>query len=713
MRYYMILFSIFFLMNHGAMAQYGDFFTYKDIETGLFQDLYRNAPGNFKFLPNDTVFLYKMADTIYYNSIHSLKYKKLSLQEINMFFNKNKIDTLSVIGQFTILDTDKFLFKTPYRYMILQTSDTAIKEYAFPDSAENASYNQTNNLIALTIKNNLAIIDENGEINQITNDTNHWITNGHVVHRYEFGIEEGYFWSPDGKKLAFYKNDQRKITKYPLVETDNDFATVNYIPYPMAGQASEIVSVWIYDVASRELTKVKTEGDPEQYYTNITWDNESQNVYIQQLNRGQDTMHLISYNAVSGSAVDTLFTETNKKYVEPQFPLYFLKKGKGDFLYQSRRDGYNHIYYYSRTNHKLKQLTKGDWEVIDLFGVDSTDQFLYFRGNREGNKQKHIYCYDMKTSETNVITKETGINNAVFSPNFDYLIHIYSNYETPLKYRLLNKQGNLLKEVYSAPNSLEEYAISPAQYGTFKSADNKWDLNYRLIKPLNIEPGQKYPLVFYMYGGPHLQLLENSWGGRTWFWQQYLAQHGVASFTFDCRGSSNRGFEFESVIHRKNGIPQLEDVNEALEFVKALDYVDTNRLGIHGWSFGGFMTVQLMLKNSDDFKVGVAGGPVIDWAKYEVMYGERYMDTPQENPDGYAETNLNNFADSLKGKLLIIHGAQDPIVLWQHSMQFVRSCVKSNKQVDYFVYPSHEHNVRGKDREHLIEKITEYFLENL
>ncbi len=544
----------------------------------------------------------------------------------------------------------------------------------------------------------------------VTNDTEDGITNGHTIARSEFGITQGIFWSPKGNLLAYYKRDETMVSEYPLVNTTTRVATVENTRYAMAGMTTESASVWVYNPETNKSIMLNNENFAGQYYTNVTWSPNEQYIYIQVLNRGQNHMHLNQYDAKTGAFVKTLFEEKNDKWVEPEEEIHFLNNDNKQFVFMSERDGFYHAYLYNTDGKMIKQLTKGEWIITSYMGFDAKNTKMYFMATKENAIERHLYVLDMKSLEVKKLTTIEGTHNLVLNDSKTYAFDIYSNAkEIAREYAVLSlAKGATTKIIKKNVNPFANFKMGEMTIDKIKGVDGT-DLYYRMIKPANFEPGKKYPAIVYVYGGPHAQMITNSFLGGGGYWLQAMAAKGYVIFTIDNRGSGNRGFEFENAIHRQLGVVEMQDQMSGINFLKTFDFVDADKIGVDGWSFGGFMTTNLMLTHPDVFKVGVAGGPVIDWKYYEIMYGERYMDTPQENPEGYKNSNLLNKVDGLSGQLMIIHGTMDPTVVWQHSLQFLDKCVKAQKNVDYFVYPGHGHNVRGMDRLHLETKIAKYF----
>ncbi len=581
----------------------------------------------------------------------------------------------------------------------------------YPDTAENIDIEPNTYNVAYTINNNLYISYRGTEL-AVTEDKDKGIVNGQSVHRNEFGIKKGTFWSPKGNLLAYYRMDETMVTDYPLVDIEARVAELKSIKYPMAGMTSHHVTVGIYDAVTQKTVFLKTGEPAEQYLTNISWSPDEKYVYIAVLNRDQNHMKLNKYNVANGDFVATLFEEKNDKYVEPEHPMYFLKSNPKQFLWFSERDGYDHLYLYNEDGTLVKQLTKGNWVVKEIEGFDAKGNKVFISATKDSPLDDDVYAVDIKTGKINMVTTTKGSHNVVIDKAGNNVIDIFNNSETASKIQIANAEGKVLQNVFEDKNPLKDYNLGETSVFTIKAKDGS-DLYCRMIKPANFDAAKKYPVIIYVYGGPHAQLITNSWLNGGGLFLNFLAQQGYVVFTMDNHGSANRGFAFENIIHRNCGTQEVEDQMLGVDYLKSLSFVDANRIGVDGWSYGGFMTISMKLKNPGVFKVATAGGPVIDWKWYEIMYGERYMDTPEQNPEGYQKASLINYVDKLEGKLLIIQGGVDNTVVPQHSSSFLKKCIEMNKQVDYFIYPTHEHNVRGLDRGHLYHKIFDYYQQNL
>ena len=578
--------------------------------------------------------------------------------------------------------------------------------YKIPVGANLTRQSGKGGIYAYTKDNNLYCYDGERE-HQITNFEDKNIVCGQSVSRNEFGISGGIFFSPDAKKIAFYQKDESRVTDFPLLDINTRTGTLRNIKYPMNGMDSEHVSLGVYDIASGKTTYLNvTDFDAERYLTCITWSPDSERIYIQVLDRAQKNVHLNSYNASTGQIDKQILTEHNDRWVEPQYQLVFLKNDPSRFIYSTdNRDGFWNLYLCNNEG-KVERLTKVD---ADVKYVAQDDKFVYYTSAEVSPAESHLFKVEISTGKTTRLTKEAGWHDPVMSKSGKFYLDTYSSLNVPRVVDLGRTDLKPSHELFRAEDPTVGYNFCNIELGKIKSADGKFDNFYRLIKPLDFDPSKKYPVILYVYGGPHSQMVKNNYQASLRRWEMYMAQHGYVVFVMDNRGTQNHGAEYEKAIHRQCGQAEMEDQMVGMRWLMSHDWVDQERIGVHGWSYGGYMTISLITNYPDVFKVGVAGGPVIDWKWYEVMYGERYMDNTHNNPEGFAKTSLINKATSLKGKLLICQGAVDNVVVWQHSLSFIRECIKNHVQVDYFPYPCAEHNVYGKDAVHLYQKITNYF----
>jgi dipeptidyl-peptidase-4 len=636
----------------------------------------------------------------------------LRLTELNAALKSLKEDSLATFPAMEWEDVNSFTFKAnKKRWMWI----TAVKTLElkplenFPDDAENKD--KKRGMIAYTQKNNLYLWNA-GKVYPISTDGSDDLVYGQSVHRNEFGITKGTFWSNSGNTLAFYRMDQSMVNNYPITDYTVKPAKENLIKYPMSGDSSHHVSIGIFNLKNLSVIYLKTPPPADHYLTNIAFSPDDKMIYVAELNRDQNEMKLNCYNADNGDFIKTLFTETDEKYVEPMHPISFVPGKPNQFIWQSKRDGWNHLYLYDTNGKLIKQLTQGNWEVTNLNGYSEKSERVLFESTKESPLNRDLYNVDLADGKIIRLTTGDGYNRILMCENGNYVLSNFSNVSTPNTVQLINIKTKKTQELFKSANPL-----SDNQTGELKlfEINNRYGdkLYCRMFKPVDFDSTKKYPVVVYLYGGPHAQMITNSWLGGANLWFHYMAQKGYVVFTLDNRGSEARGKAFEQATFRQLGTAEMEDQLDGVNYLKSLKYIDQTRMGVHGWSFGGFMTTSLMTRYPDVFKVAVAGGPVIDWSYYEIMYTERYMDTPQNNKAGYEGNNLLNHVDKLKGKLMLIHGTSDDVVVWQHSLQFIKKAIEKNVQLDYFAYPGHMHNVTGKDRVHLMQKISNYFFDYL
>ncbi|MBR1410638.1 MAG: DPP IV N-terminal domain-containing protein [Prevotella sp.] len=570
-------------------------------------------------------------------------------------------------------------------------------------------WNSVSRATAYVDNNQLFVVDGEGKKHQISTDGSREIVYGQSVHRNEFGIRKGTFWSNDGQRLAFYRMDQSMVTDYPQVDIFPRAASYEPDKYPMAGMTSHKVTVGVYDLNTKKTIYLQA-GDPtDRYFTNIAWSPDSKTIYMFELNRKQNDCRLVSYDAITGDKIAELYRETSDKYVEPQNPIVFLPWDATKFIMQSQKDGYNHLYIYNVKGECIKQLTKGEWVVMDLIGFNKKDKSVIIASNEKSPIQRNLWAVNTSNGKRTLLDNGQGIHRGSLSASGSLLYDRNNDPTSPNNIDIISTTTKRSLRLLTAEDPWKEYQQPIYESGSIKAEDGTTDLYYRMVKPHAFDPTKKYPTVVYVYGGPHAHNVDASWHWGSRSWETYMAQKGYVLFIIDNRGSENRGRDFEQAAFHQLGQIEMKDQMKGVEFLKSLPYVDADRLGVHGWSFGGFMTISLMTNYPDVFKVGVAGGPVIDWKWYEVMYGERYMGTPQDNPEGYAKSSLISKAKNLKGKLQIITGYNDNTVVPQHCLSFLDACVKAGTQPDFFAYPGEEHNMRGHASVHLHERITQYF----
>ena len=631
-----------------------------------------------------------------------------TLDDINGKTDGEKVRTLQRVS-FPYPDKTLALVQSKTTRMLFDWSKCEVVWKQTCEGETETHWNKTSRTSAYVKDNQLCITNAEGKTKQLTTDGSREIVYGQAVHRNEFGIEEGIFWAPDGNRFAFYRMDQSMVTDYPQVNTFERVATYEPDKYPMLGMTSHKVTVGIYDYTNGNIQYLKA-GDPtNRYFTNIAWSPDSKTVYMFELNRLQNDCQLVSYDATSGNKLKELYREKSDKYVEPMHPIVFLPWDSKQFVMQSQKDGYNHLYIYNIGTGAIRQLTKGNFVVEDFCGFNTKNKSVIIATNEANPIQRNIYTVDVKSGKRKVLDNGRGCHNASLSKSGQWIVDMYSEPDVPRNYDLVATANAKSLRLLTSKDPWEGYQQPIFESGSIKAADGTTDLYWRMVKPADFDASKKYPTVVYVYGGPHAHNVEASWHWYSRSWETYMAQKGYIVFILDNRGSENRGLEFEQATWHKLGKVEMLDQMKGVDYLKSLPYVDANRLGVHGWSYGGFMTISLMTNYPDVFKVGVAGGPVIDWKWYEVMYGERYMGTPDTNKEGIEACSLIPMAKNLKGKLQIIIGMNDPTVVPQHALSFIDACTEAGTQPDFFVYPGEGHNMMGHKSVHLHERITQYF----
>jgi len=684
--------------------------TLKDAVLGQYRTFAPDQMPGFQWIPNTDAYTFysKNYQTMYRSSLKAKEDKEaLAIQEMNQFLGSEIPNFFSLKW---ISDKDFVIDDGATFYSVDLNAKKGKVLLKMPEGVENALPNSTYSNALGTIGNNVVLVDSEGKLTQVTNETDPGIVSGQSIARNEFGISGGLFWSNKGDMIAFYQKDERAVHDYPLLDINATPGELLSIKYPMAGQASEKPKLGIYSLKKGTVVYIQPKGAEDDYLTNVSFSPDDQFVLIAEVNRDQNDMKLNLYDANTGAFVRTLLEEKNEKWVEPEHSAYFLPGKNNEFIWISERDGFNNLYHYDLNGNLIKPLTKNtfvtkgiSWSakdgsslIVEATGPDARNNW-YYRIEMNGNQQ--------------LLTPSEGVHSLQVSSDGKYAYDAFSNVNIDHKSVIIDAKGKQIKVLKESEDKLDEYAIGSLELGTVTANDGSV-LYSRLIRPSNFDPNKKYPVLVYVYGGPHAQMVTNSWLGGANLWMYWMAEKGYLVYTVDGRGSAERGFAFESQIHRQLGKVEMEDQIAGVNYLKSLPFVDTNRLAVHGWSFGGFMTTSLLLHHPDVFKVGVAGGPVTDWKYYEVMYGERYMDRPEQNPKGYEKSNVLNVADQLEGDLLLIHGTIDDVVVMQHNYALVKKFVDLGIQVDFFPYPMHKHNVMGKDRVHLMEKVLNYILEN-
>ncbi|HLV42944.1 MAG TPA: DPP IV N-terminal domain-containing protein [Brumimicrobium sp.] len=678
--------------------------TLEESVLGQYQQFYPDHVFGFEWIENLNRYSYlKQYQTLVIGEVGGEEVEVMHIRDLNEILDVK----YNYFAGFKWKDQNTFVLnlgQSVVTYNIETEKGTSIN---LPDDAERITFNSTYTFVAYTIENNLYYTPiEVFEEVAVTENENSNIVSGQEIARSEMGITQGIFWSPSGNVLAFYQKDETNVHDYPLLNIDDYPGSLRSVKYPMAGQPSEKAKLGIYSLKDKQISFITAENGEENYLTNVSWTPDDQYILLAEVARSQKHIWVQKYTA-DGSLVKTLFEETKDTWVEPEKPAYFPSKNSNDFVWVSERDGFDNLYYYSIDGELKSQLTRNKFMLKEIVAAHHGE--LFFTATGENPLNTLLYKVSIKGKQE-LLSKDEGTHDVNVNCTGEYIFDQYSSHDIPNKAVIQSVKGKVLKVMVEADNPLAEFGLSKAEVKSIKSKDGV-ELYTRMIKPKNFDSSKKYPVLIYVYGGPHAQLITNSWLDGASLWMHWMANQGYIVFTLDNRGSGNRGVDFEHIIHRNLGVIEHQDQLEGVGYLSSFDFVDTSRIAVHGWSYGGFMTGTMMMKSPEIFKVGVAGGPVTDWKYYEAMYGERYMDTPQENEEGYAKTSLINQAENLKGDLLLIHGTVDPVVVMQHNLSLVKKFIDLGIQVDFFPYPMHEHNVGGKDRIHLMRKVLTYILE--
>ena len=700
--------TLFIFLFTGILFGQNKTLTLEDATLGYYKGLYPQQIQGLRWTDTDNLYV-KIDDNglQYVDAVTGKITQTLTLEEFQKAFPDKKY-----FPGFSVVGTDRLVFVSGNEVNYYNPTTGEHFSYSYNEKAENTEYSQNAEAVAYTLDNNLYVATKDNPQWAVTNNDDENIVSGQAIARSEYGITKGTFWSPQGNFLAFYVKDESNVTNYPLVDVTTYPATETPIKYPMAGQGSEIPSVGIYNLKTHKTSYLTIDTQDNHYLTNLTWTPDENYVLIAEINRATTKYELNRYNIQTGQKVNTIMTEENPIWVEPEHDAVFIPGKNDEFLWFSEKDGFMNLYWYTTSGKLVKQLTNFKWVVEDILGFDKEVENIFISGTGPDARESHAYKVNLKTGKASLLTSQLGTHSSQLSRGGKYLIDFYSSLTVPGVTQLISTKDAKNTELLVSPNPLSDYRIGTQEFVDLQAEDGTL-LHSILMKPANFDPTKKYPVLIYVYGGPHAQMVTNSYlGGASMWLPAFAALNDYIVFTLDNRGSGRRGFAFESGIHKQLGELEMKDQLVGVDYLKSLPFVDSSHMAINGWSFGGFMTTSLMLRHPEVFTTAVAGGPVIDWKYYEVMYGERYMDTPQENPEGYERARVSKYIKNLQGNLMVVIGSVDPVVVPQHAMSLLKAAVDTNVQMDFFTYPMHEHNVRGRDRVNLIEKMAAYIVEH-
>ena len=608
--------------------------------------------------------------------------------------------------------------KTGGNFFLYDLGAETFKQLTDTDAEQmNVKFSPDSRMIGFVRKENIVVLDlETGKETQLTFDGAEHVLNGHFdwVYEEEFGIIDGWRWSPDGSSIAYWQLDENRVPDFPIMDFMPLHQEVMHMRYPKAGDPNSVVKIGVVSLSTKKTIWMDIGAPPDSaqdtYIPRIMWTSKLNTLAIERLNRHQNQLDLLLADATTGTS-KVILTETEKTWIEIKDDLRFLKK-TDTFIWSSERDGFLHLYTYGMDGKLSRQLTQGKWAVERLLGVDEKTGTVYFTAAVVSPLDREVYSVNLNGLGFKRLTRGNGSNSASFSPDCSVFLHTFSDASTPTRVSLRKNDGSLIRVVDDgAIEALKDYKLSPRTFFKFKTTDGV-ELNGWMVKPPDFMASKKYPVLMSVYGGPGSQTVRNGWGGGD-LWHQMLAQKGYIIVSVDGRGTGVRGKDFESITYKNLGKWEVNDQVEAAKYLASLPYVDGSRIGIWGWSYGGYMTLMSLLNGADVFKMGIAGAPVTHWKFYDTIYTERYMLTPKENPEGYEQSAPVTHAKKLKGSLLIIHGTSDDNVHWQNDITMVDALIKEGRQFRSFYYPGHKHGVGGKARIQLYTMMTNFILEKL
>lgn len=603
------------------------------------------------------------------------------------------------------------------RHFVYDITDKTITQLSEGEKEMYASFSPSGSKVAYVKDNNLFFKDftngketqvtSDGEYNQIINGASDW------VYEEELELSKAFEWSPNGASLAFYRFDEGAVKQWNMKLYDGLYPSDYRFKYPKAGEDNAKVAVKIYHLSNQKTVDVQI-SNPFEYLPSIQWTHNPSQLAVISTNRHQNELHINLVDSKSGES-KSIHKETSETYIEFPFSVYFTKDQK-NFIILSEKSGYRHLYMHNMKGELVKQITKGKWPVTEFYGIDETNGLLYFQSAEVSPMDRNVYRIGKNGKAKTKLTTKKGTNNAVFSKGFKYFINYYTNANTPNYVTLNSKDGSeirVLEDNEKLNAHLKRYTLTPKTFFKFKTSEGV-ELNAWKILPPNFDEKKKYPVFLTIYGGPGSQTVTNSWGGQNYFWHQLLAQRGYIVVSVDNRGTGARGVDFKKVTYKQLGKYETQDQIEAAKYFSSLPYVDASRIGVQGWSYGGYMSSLCLLKGAEYFKAAIAVAPVTNWRYYDSIYTERYMQTPQENEDGYDDNSPINHVEKLEGNYLLVHGTADDNVHFQNTTEMINALVKADKQFDLAVYPNKNHGIYGGNtRYHLYKKMTDFIMENL
>jgi dipeptidyl-peptidase-4 len=634
--------------------------------------------------------------------------------------------TLSEDETRLLLQTDRqSIYRRSYtaEYYVFDVKNKSLKRlsgrgkqsYAtFSPDGSRVAFVRTNNIFAVNLADNTETqITDDGNFNSIINGTTDW------VYEEEFGFVDGFYWSGDGKKIAYYRFDESGVKEYNLQKWNKGqlYPQDYKFKYPKAGEANSSIEIWVYDIAGGKKVKADIGTEKDIYIPRVSWTKDPNVLSIRKLNRLQNHLEIIHNNASTGES-KVVLSEKSDTYVdiESMDDLTYLANGK-EFIYSTESGGYKHLYLYSIDGKLIRQLTAGDFEVLKYYGLDEKTRTIYYTSTEVSPLEQHFYSISLDGKKKLKLSKDAGAHTINMSDDFQFYIDYYSSAAQPRVVSLYQSKGNKLLKVLEKNENLvataTAFGLAPKEFFKFNAADGT-PLNGYMLKPKNFDATRKYPLLIYQYSGPGSQNAADKWAGGHYYFHQLLTQRGYIVAVIDTRGTGARGEKFKKLTYKQLGKYELEDIIAGGKYFAALPYIDGARMGVWGWSYGGYMSSLAMTKGNGLFKAGIAVAPVTNWRFYDTIYTERYLQTPQLNPGGYDQNSPLSFPNGLQGKFLLIHGTGDDNVHFQNSVAFEDALIQAGKQFRSFYYPDKTHSIRGGNtQQHLYTMMTDFILENL
>ena len=662
------------------------------------------------FSPSVVSYSFKTGDklkTIFDGKKHKLSFSSYTFSDdeskLLLATESEPIYRRSSKGQYYVYDT-----KTDQLTKLVENG----KKQSFPTFSPDASkiaYVQANNLYVKDLSSGkTTAITTNGQWNKIINGQSDW------VYEEEFMITKAFEWSPDGQKIAYFSFDESAVKQFNMDFYGDLYPELYEFKYPKAGEKNSVVSTFVYNVANQQTTEINTGKNQDVYFPRMKW-TPSNELVLFKMNRHQNELELLKANDQTG-ATSVLLKETNPYYISEDVldEMEFLPNG--DFLWTSERSGYKHVYLYDSKGQLKQQITNGDFDVTALYGFDKANNTIFYQAAAESPLQREIYSAKLDGSGASLLTPQKGTNSANFTDSFDYFIHTFSSATQPNVITVRNRKGEevrVLEDNAQLKNRWDNLNLPKTEFTTIETT-NGVQLNASVLKPTNFNAKNKYPVLMFVYGGPGSQTVTDSWAASNYWWHSYLTQKGYIVVSVDNRGTGARGQEFKKMTYKELGKYEVEDQIAAAKYLGNLPYVDANRIGIWGWSYGGYMSSLALFKGNDVFKTAISVAPVTNWRYYDTIYTERYMRTPQENASGYDENSPINHVDKLKGNFMLVHGMADDNVHFQNSVDLISALNAAGKQYELAIYPNKNHGIYGGNtRRHLYEKMTNFILENL